>query len=84
MARTETHPVAVPEGLWNELTIIAVDKIQKSLDKGKHLQIGPHAIAIEILRRSVARHKVIKEHACQDCGICEAKEPEVQSETKTD
>ena len=65
MTRTETHPVAIPEGLWNELTIIAVNKIRKSLDKGEHLQIGPHGIAIEILRRSVTQHKVIKERKAQ-------------------
>ena len=62
----ERHPVQIPEDLWSNLTIIAVDKIQKALNKGKHLQIGAHTIAIEILRRSVARHKVIKERKEQD------------------
>jgi len=66
MARTEQHPVQIPEGLWNDLTIIAVDKIQKALDKGGHLQIGPHTVAISILRRSVTRHKAIKERKNQE------------------
>lgn len=62
---TKTYPAQIPEDLWNNLTIIAVDKIQKALDKGKHLQIGAHTIAIEILRRSVARHKAVKERKAQ-------------------
>ena len=61
----KTYPAQIPEELWNDLTIIAVDKIIKSNEAGRPITIGAHGVMIQILKRSVAAYRRIKERKAQ-------------------